>query len=292
MLFAFLYIIVSSVETLLFGYVFTFLDPMAFLPLFYGAATLILLPSFLKKHSLRLSSKEAVYKKEFILYLVFGALGNALWFASLCMIGVSSVIILSVLSRLVVVCYGVTKLDEKMSRLQVLCTFLVMLCMVIFSSDSTTNEWLGVLLCCVSYVSYAVSDIAQKKMSRGVPLSRGLFSRQAFQFVLFSLLLLALSASGAVNVDFNEVTVSFVGWVFLLALIGGVISKSLHYKALAVMPLSRYTIIEQVKPLLIFIGGVVLLNESLPMLQVYCGFIILVCVGIVLIEDKSKNLTE
>lgn len=75
----------------------------------------------------------------------------------------------------------------------------------------------------------------------------------------------------------------------LIAFVGGVLSKSLHFQAVKVMQLSRIVIIEQIKPVIVLFGAFFILNESMSMLQVGFSLIILFLTALFFSNGKFNS---
>lgn len=89
--------------------------------------------------------------------------------------GVSGVVIMSLLQRLFMMSYGVFKLKEKMTLIQVILSFVVLVSIFLFTDDYKDTQITGIVLSCFAFSFYAVADIFQKKISEHVDWSRAFF---------------------------------------------------------------------------------------------------------------------
>jgi drug/metabolite transporter (DMT)-like permease len=173
---------------------------------------------------------------------------------------------------------------------QALATLGILICTFIFAADNADSQWWGFLLCAVGFMAYAVSDVSQKKIANSIDWSTALLWRQGSQALLYSLLVIGFfywqeKTPFLMIVNYGW---ALFGWIVGISLIVGVIGKALHYQAVKHLPLSRYTLVEQLKPLLVFVDGIVLLNEQASTSQLLSGSVMILLMFWVVWRDQQK----
>lgn len=284
MIYAILAVLFSSTEMMMFGHVLPMFHPLFFVCMFYFSSSIMIL---LLNRKL-LTDLSCYRNKDFIVYITTSGIGNILWFLSIYQIGVSSVVIISLVQRLFILFYSVFKMNEKMSYIQILLSVIVLLSTLLFATQASPEHVDGILISAAAFIFYSVSDIFQKKISSVLNWDVAVFHRQFSQFIVYFLLTLVIFI--VFNIDSGEsFSLSAILWVLAISLIGGVLSKICHFKAIKDIGLSRYIIVEQLKPVLVFLAGVFLLNENISSWQIFAGIIILTSMIAIFSLDKKET---
>lgn len=81
---------------------------------------------------------------------------------------------------------------------------------------------------------------------------------------------------------------------FITAMLGGVLTKIFHYKAIEVADLTRVTLVEQLKSLVVFFVSVFIIGTSLiNQYQIIIGIVMLLCfVYFNYIDYKNRKINK
>lgn len=254
------------------------------MPFFYFFAFMIVLSNTIRQKSSLKINEFIDNKKQLTIYVLAASIGNALWFSSLFLMGASGVALISILQRIFIMMYGIKKLNEKMTVLQYLLSGVIILSSLVFSKDSNNSEFVGIILCVLSYSFFTISDIFQKNLSNKVCWQIALTLRQCVQFIFFSLLTIIYVFY--VDLDFYSfISFDMILWGFFASLLGAVFGKIAHYKAIQKTELSRVVLIEQFNSVIVFFVSAFLISANLTTVQFFSGSIMVLCLCVILITD-------
>jgi drug/metabolite transporter (DMT)-like permease len=260
MIYALMAVLFASGEVLLLAHLMQLYSPLLLLGAYYACTSTMTLGRRCLNADARADQSWRKHRRTLTYYIAGGALGNALWFASLWLMGASSVALLSMVQRVALMIYSARHMNEPMSAWQWVISVTMIVLAGAFSAEGDAKDWLGVGLCSVSYLCFCFSDVAQKRLSAHVPWTTALTARQIVQFALFG-------GAAAIYCWTVPTAVSTYGlldfWlgVVAAALMGGVLSKICHYHAVTRLPLNRVVLIEQLESVLVFFLGVALFSQ-------------------------------
>lgn len=288
MIYAFLSLVFGSAEMIYLDYSFRYHDPVVFMAFFYACAFLTMLIIFKFKKNKINQSEISENKHNLAYYILLGAIGNALWFSSLYLIGSGGIVLVSIIQRIYLLYYSTKKMNEKMTIIQYIASIIVIISTIAFSTETENKEFLGVMLCVISYVLFALSDIAQKRVADKVNWDTALLIRQFVQFIIFNSLLGIYLLYSNVSLA-REVSMELLGAALLASLMGAVIGKAAHYLALKEMSLSRVTLIEQLKVLVVFLSSVLIMEQFVSTVQIVAGILMIASILLINYEDYTKK---
>ena len=294
MIYAILSLIFASLEIIFLDKVLQEFNPFIFMSLFYlSAFTFLFLNNKIFKKQ-KIITKEVIKNKKILsIYIFTGAFGSAIWFMSLYLMGASMLALFNVLYRVFIIYYGTVKLNEKMTKLQYLLTSFVLIGSVFLIGDSNDSQVIGLITCSIAYLLFAFSDISQKKIANKVNWNSALVLRQFVQLLFFTSI--ALTHSHINNIDIlSVINANIIFWAFVCSMLGAVLGKITHYKAIQKMDLNRVTLIEQLKSVVVFFIAFLFMEEELTQNQLIAGFVMLISVFFInfldyLITKKKKK---
>lgn len=204
------------------------------------------------------------------------------------MIGAHGIVLIGIVQRIFILLYSAKFMGEKMSILQYVMSSVIILSTLAFTRESNNQEVAGIVLCAISYLFFAISDIAQKKVANHVDWQLALVIRQGFQFLIFTTIALLYVIIQHVDVV-AMININLLISALIASLLGAVLGKATHYLAVKHMALNRVLLIEQLKSFVVFAGAILLFNAVANTVQLAAGMIMIVCVFAINYEDYLKK---
>jgi len=289
MLLAFLSVFFSASEILYLDHAFRLYEPPVLMSLFYLFSFLIV-GAYSFKSITKQSIKDAYsHKKNLSGYIAFGAAGNVLWFTSLFLVNAHGIVLLGILQRVFLLFYSTRSMNERMTAFQYILSGIIMLCTLFFAQNNDSYQVIGIVLCSFSYALFAISQVFEKKVASRVEWTVALTIRQFLQCGLFFIIALIYCYQNDITY-IEEISKGLIIASIIGAVLGGVFGKITRYMSLKDTDLSRVLLVEQFKPIIVFIGAFLFLNTDITLWQLSAGIVMIISmIKIQQIDQSSKK---
>ncbi len=269
----------NIVEQLMITSVIRDMNPIVYVALFYLFSTLFIFiyHFFSKKHDDFFDWQKAAQHKWLVGGFVGGAFfGNALWFASIFLIGVGMTAFLLIFIRVIITVYAYLYMEDRFSIDKAISFATGITMLLLFSFSGGTDNILGVVMALLSCFGFAMESITRKKLAQHNLRAENMMLFRNSCLLIFSWAALAVVVFiGAVefNVIFDIPMKSFA-FIVVAAFLGGVMVNFFAFYAMRTVKLSQCSALEITKPVFLALAGVYLLEESITLLQGISGVVI------------------
>jgi len=271
------------IENSLIAYLIKDIGPYIYLPISYFLSTFIVV-LYEKLINLNQTTEKInwqlalSHKYSFLSYIGGALIGNALWFVSIFMIGLSSVSFIMVFIRLFVAIYAYLFMNDRYPVNKVVAFGLAFIALCFYSYSSMEENWLGILLSLLACFAFAAESIGKKKLAlSGLKLESMVFWRYAIMAVTFILCFIVLYLFNMVPLNMLDLpTGTQLLLMCMTCFLGSVGVGIMMFYGLKTIPLSIVEALNTTKPVLFSIIGVFFLGEVMTGEQIFWGIVIVI----------------
>ncbi len=283
MLFVVLAYFAHVIENSLIAYLIKDIGPYIYLPISYFISTLTIFCygkfiNFNKKVEKIDWHLALSCKFPFLSYIGGALIGNALWFVSIFLIGLSSVSFIMVFIRLFVAVYAYFFMDDRYPVNKIIAFGLAFIALCFYSYSSLENNQLGIALALLSCIAFSAESIGKKKLAlSGLKVENMVLWRYFIMMVAFISAFVLLYSFNMIPSDMlNMPSNTQLFLMIVTCFFGSVGAGVLLFYGLRTIPLSIVEALNTTKPVLFSIIGIFFLGEVMTGEQIFWGIVIVI----------------
>lgn len=284
----------NIIEQLMITSVIREMNLIIYVALFYLFSTVFLLlyHAISKKHEQFFDWQKALQHKLWAFGFAGGAfIGNALWFSSLCLIGLGMTGFLLVFVRVLVTVYAYIYMKDRFPLDKAIAFGMGIVMLLCFSLSGEGNNILGIITALFSCFGFAMESISRKKLVEYEVRAENMMLFRNSTLLLLSWSALAVSILFDVIEPHHIVSIDIQSFLLIIgaALLGGVGVNMFVFYAMKTVRLSQYQALETAKPVFLALSSVLILGEEISLSQAFYGGAIVLSAIYFLWPFKSKH---